>query len=70
MSVVGDVVYLTTADQEVVGVDSLDGRTVFDARPCGRSGTESGIGGSGKIVYVVCVGAAQTTVTAFPKPLG
>ena len=68
MSVVSDVVYLTTADQEVIGVDSVDGRTVFDARPCGKSGTESGIGGSGKTVYVACVGAAQSSVTAFPDP--
>jgi hypothetical protein len=68
MSVVSDVVYLTTADQEVIGVNSVDGRTVFDARPCGKSGTESGISGSGKTVYVACVGAAQSSVTAYPKP--
>ncbi len=52
-----------SADQEVIGVDSVDGRTVFDARPCGKSGTESGIGGSGKTVYVALPSARPKAVS-------
>ena len=68
MSVVGDIVYFTTVDQEVIGVDAVDGRMAFDARPCKRSQIESGIGGSATNVYIVCGSATQWSVTAFPKP--
>jgi len=68
ISIAGDVVYATFEDGRVVGVDATSGRRVFESRPCGDSGMESGIRAAADRVYIVCQNDLLWRVAAFQNP--